>query len=301
MLDTLIIDSLSKSAQHSIEALKEIAELTQSVAQNTEHSYVFGDFTLIATISTAATIITIVSLYFGFRQNRIDKMCQRKIFADIVRHFYRNKICISTMRAKYIVASQEGTKFCYPSEEHYLKLNVLPDDLHLEKYYQKGKTFDLLHKLHVLMRNFNVEAEVALAHIKEKETPYTTKLRDFATLDFKCGFLTQKICEVMAEIWGWDNEKTSEFVWENITKPHRSNIEDNASAPEPSQALQTTAMEYRKEERTRDWYFTKPKKSEFEVISPKNKDIFAEMLTKDIAIELSCNSKGDEKIHIVIV
>ncbi len=290
-MNEIVIDSLSQSAEHSITALKQIAQLTESVAQNTEFSYLSGDFTLIATISTIATVFTLGSLYFGVRQSRIDKMCQRKIFDDIIRHFYRNKICISAMRAKYIVASESGTKHCYPSEEHYLKLNVLPDDLHLEKYYRKGKTFDMLHKLHMLMRNFNIEAEVALSHIKDEKTPYKTKLRDFATLDFKCGFLTQKICEVMTEIWGSD--KIFDSIWDDILTEHNKNESDNKdNICPPSTELQAIIAEYREGEENGDKYFTN-------VIDPPHKAEFSEMLTYDIFVEVGNNSKGDEKIHII--
>lgn len=290
-MNNTVIDSLTYTAEQSIQALNEIAQLTHNVAHNTQHNYFSGDLTLIATISTIATVFTLGSLYFAVRQSRIDKMCQRQIFDDIVRHFYRNKICVSAMRAKYIIASNHGEKFCYPSEEHYLKLNVLPDDLHLEKYYRKGKTFDLLHKLHILMRNFNIEAEVALSHIKDPKTPYKTKLRDFATLDFKCGFLTQKICEVMREIWG--NEKIFDAIWNDILNEHCQNIKDNnANTSIPNEAIQAVISHHRENEQTSDKYFT-------DVIDSHNKTQFTEMLTHDIFVEVGCNSKGSEKIHII--
>ena len=59
-------------------------------------------------------------------------------------------------------------KYQYPSEEHLLKLKVLPEDvLHLESYNQDDKIYQKMHELKLQLRNYDIEIDTAMTHLKE--------------------------------------------------------------------------------------------------------------------------------------
>ena len=286
-MDTANITDSIMSIERTFGIMSEIGESAHSLVQNTTPDFWYDDWSFIAVFSALATVSAVISIVRDTRQSRIAESCHRLLFSDIIRHLYRNKVCVSAMKLKYLMASNEGKTYCYPSDEHYLKLRLLPEDLHLEKYYRHKKTFDMLHKLYLLMRNYNVEIDTALEHIKANEIPFKTKMRDFETLDFKSGYITSKLLEVMQVLW--TKEDMEKFAWSIVLDAHQANIKDNAIPTESCYAQ--LLEEVSAKESSSDWYFTR--------ILSDNHIAFKNNLSTDILIECGLNSKGQEKIHII--
>ncbi|MFI3264521.1 MAG: hypothetical protein SNG38_04415 [Rikenellaceae bacterium] len=219
-----ILDTLQSPP--TFDVLNKIVEQTHSVVDNTTPNFWWDDVSFIAFASLLFTVVGLYSIFHESRREKIDKDCQQHIFIDMLRHFYRNKICSITMMLKYKEAMMATPRrFCYPSDEHYLKLMVLPDDLHLERFYKEKKRFDLLHNLHLLMRNYNIEIETSLLHIKQTDVDQVTKYRDFNTLNMKSGLITLKIVETMGVLWS--RTKPLNILWDQIEKAHSENLRRN--------------------------------------------------------------------------
>ena len=59
-------------------------------------------------------------------------------------------------------------KYQYPSEEHLMKLKVLPEDvLHLESYNHDYTIYQKMHNLKLLLRNYDMEIDTAMTYLKD--------------------------------------------------------------------------------------------------------------------------------------
>lgn len=271
--------------------IDDIRNLVQQTVENTSYSF-WGDACVIAIVSCIVSFIGLYGLWREIRRNRIDEKCQLKLFNDLIRHLYRNKICTVAMRAKYNALIKSGGKG-YPSEEHYRKQQLLPEDIHLERYNHNADIYDELHKLELRLRNYNSEIEVAERHMTDPAMDEKTKQRDFDTLEFKTGMLTSEIAEVLNLI---DKERNGvETVRELISSCSERNQKHYP------RELCKWGDEYkgeldslRKNELTDDEYFTRIFTQESATV-----DNFKRIYTNDLLIECGENEKGEEKIHII--
>ncbi|MDR0541789.1 MAG: L-rhamnose mutarotase [Dysgonamonadaceae bacterium] len=154
-----------------------------------------GIFSVVFTWKTVRnTKDTIYAVEKETEQMQIKKEFQAKLFIDLIRHLYRNKVCICATLWKL---KQEGLDKKYPSEEHLLKLKILPEDLRLDRFDNTPTHYDILHELELKFRNFNYEVDVTLEHLKIKKLNKQQKVRDLSVLEFKQQLLTIDIVNVM--------------------------------------------------------------------------------------------------------
>lgn len=290
--------------------LTEIAQRTAETAINTHHTFLDDGWNLVAIISLVIAIIALgidLGMFLGINtthksvkeeaeKNRIDKDCQLRLFKDIARHLYRNKICTLTMWAKYLYITENEQKICFPSDEHILKLKLLPTDIHLESYYREANIYQQLHELELLLRNYNTEVDTAYQHIvlHATEIDNVTKIRDFTTLDFKTGYLTYRLIRVMDEIWKKENEgnqtNTIDSIFTLIKEANIKNCKDNK---QEEHKFDKQFNIIRQNEEQQDFYFTQV------FANPNRQEEFKKMLDKDIVIEAGHNNRGEEKIHMI--
>lgn len=305
--------------------LQEIKTLLEQLVAEGETGFLTGDFYFCAFFSMLISLLTVYAIFNEFKKTRIDETSQINLLRDLVRHLYRNKICTMTMRAKYYSMRKEG-KQCYPSEEHIKKLQLLPDDIHLERYNRQGDIYDKLHELELQLRNYNAEIEVAEYHIVNPNIDEVTKHRDFETLDLKTGMLTNSIKNVLFLIRqrdGFCGSMCSWFYKKILRRPRFSMltiVEDISSVIQKShegnkdrnsRELCAWGDEYadelallRKDETTRDKYFT-----DVFMTGVKSKEMhdkeksfvrsFSDAYTEDLLIECGKNRYGEERIHII--
>jgi hypothetical protein len=197
--------SLIKIAQHSEVTAKNTqpTQLTQTDADEWWIIVLTVSSLLVAIaaaywawISAKATRKTVSAVEKGTEKRQINRIFQEKIFIDLIRHLYRNKVCVCATRLK-LEQKTNGYENFYPSEEHLLKLRVLPEDLRLDRFDNTPDYYDTLHKMELYFRNFNIEVEVALEHLKTKTLSKEIKKRDLNVLELKSGFLTQEIYILM--------------------------------------------------------------------------------------------------------
>lgn len=113
-------------------------------------------------------------------------------FKDLTRHLYRNLVCTSAAIAKYNIEENilpdsddsSNKKKAFPSESNFNKLKTMPDDVILDIDVNEN-TYAALHELRVLLRNYNIEIDVASNHISRPSVWEEALDQDFDNLLFK--------------------------------------------------------------------------------------------------------------------
>lgn len=192
-----------------------IEEHTKEMASNTRPILVWRgksyDSWVLLFVSLMSLVVGIVSTTYSIRTTRhtkrtamnvreqtlqqaIDRSAQRAILTDLIRHLYLNKVKACAIRWKL---SDLGFDKCYPSEELLLKMKVLPEDLRLDKFDSSPGHYGQLHRLMSLFRNYTIEVDVALEHLKSKSVAESVKVGDLLGLESRSQQITEKIRDLM--------------------------------------------------------------------------------------------------------
>lgn len=158
-------------------------------------------------------------------------------FNDLIRHLYRNLVCIlafsqKTLESASDEAEEEKKKISqYPSEEHLLKLKILSEDaLQLEKYNNDPTIYQKMHELKLLFRNYDIEIDTTLMHLKNKDMKLSEIKNDLDTLTYKPLHLIEAIRgitdKIMAQQDGGVNFDASKNVASIMTREHISKMDD---------------------------------------------------------------------------
>lgn len=289
-VDTL--EAIQDSVAVNTSLLHEIRINTLETMRNTTHSFFSDQWCFYAGLVLVVSILTLIPLWTEFKKDRINKKCQQRLFEDLIRHLYRNKVCALTMQIKQRALFLESSKFAYPSEEHYLKMTLLPDDIHAEQFYRDDKKFAPMHNLAFLLRNFNTEIEVAQKHVTDPHILESTIERDFATLNFKPGYITWRIIETMG--LDWRDVDGATLTRSIIQQEQQTNKEKNSDqslwgneyADEIDRIINA-------ERESNDWYNKL-------LTRPNHKNDFYDGLRADLLIECGTNAKLSPKIHMVV-
>ena len=185
-------------------------ELISDIAENTRPNFLHDDFNLLVVLSL---LVAGISLYYAVvtykaqkrtesNTNKLSRQAQRSLLNDLIRHMYRNLVICYTIRTKLDDCGWKG----YPSEEHFLKMKIPLENIHLDVFYENDSDFRNMHELYLNMRNYNEELEVAMTHFTDAGVPENTRKRDFGTLEFKAFFLVGQIMKKEYSVWGNDDD-----------------------------------------------------------------------------------------------
>lgn len=233
----ILLQTVSISAKHDTisQSLNNITDTLSVIVHNTNPQKImdveleFSNF-WIGLISLA---IGVLGVWFGWLAYRFSKKTannvvrmtaenQMALFADMVRHLYRNLVCTLTMTR--IQSNLKNHDF-YPSEEHLLKLKMLPEDtIHLDKYNDNTEIYRVLHELKLLFRNYDTEVDVCLLHYKTTNFRYDELIKDLSTLLYKPFYLMKRIADIESEIYKYEKKKKCGFIKRFLIKKGRINI-----------------------------------------------------------------------------
>lgn len=122
---------------------------------------------------------------------------QRLLLIDYLRHFYCNHVILLTL--ENLFENKYDTH--YPSEEHLLKLKVDQDAIHLESFNRDASRYGQMHKLLLMLRNYNIDIDVAVRHLTDPKLNKDFKVRDFNALITKTKTLSQNIYDKIEHYW----------------------------------------------------------------------------------------------------
>lgn len=186
----------SVNRHHNAAANSSEYSVMSDVERNTRFNFWEDGVSLLALL---ALLVSIGSLYYALvtykAQKRTEKntqnaplSVQKSKLKDLARHFYRNLVCSSAAIFKFKDASNRDNPqrrpVKYPSESNLLKLQVLPDDIVMPIDVSE-KSYEQMHELRLLFRNYNVEVSVASLHLSRKDISDESLVQDFDNLLFK--------------------------------------------------------------------------------------------------------------------
>ena len=151
---------------------------------------------------------------------RISLESQKGLLVDLVRHLYRNLVVTYAIKTKL---KHFGYDKYYPSEEHLLKLKVPVENLHLDAFYDNIDNYKTINKLYLLLRNYNVEIDVALNHFPQHGVDASIKEHDLDTLMFKPGFLVEKIMEFLCQLYPNEQDKMFREAYDIVCDAAKDN------------------------------------------------------------------------------
>lgn len=188
-------------ARNSNEALPSEYSVLSMIKGNTDKDHlrdgwnVYGWIAFgISLLSLIIALITSIAQWYTTKHTKNAPLsAQKGKLADLPRHFYRNIVCSSAIIFKYINKEngESGNRKSYPSESNLLKLQTLPDDIFLTIDVDE-KSYEKMHELRLLFRNYNAEVQIASEHLSRQHLTDDSLEGDFDNLLFKPLFLTRK-------------------------------------------------------------------------------------------------------------
>ena len=179
-----------------------------NVDKNTRVTKLFGlDINWVLAIITI--LLTFIDIYWVYKTWKEQKKtsdsvmrasynAQKGVFDDLVRHLYRNLVCTLAFSLKML---EKKTHTCYPSEEHLLKLKVLSGNgLQLENYNNSESLYQRIHQLQLQFRNYDIEIESTLEHLKNKNISPDTIVNDLGSLLRRPLYLIEQIRKIINEM-----------------------------------------------------------------------------------------------------
>lgn len=170
-------------------------------------SFFWNDFNFYGIV---ATVLALFSLWYTFRAYRSQSLTesntrnvsiedQRNKFKDFARHEYRNLVVVMTTAVKFFSKENQldGHRAAYPSESHILKLQAGPEDFVLDIDSQMAATVS---EMRLLLRNYNIEIEVACKHLQRHGINKDVLYRDYYNLMFRPLSLVKRVCEMEARM-----------------------------------------------------------------------------------------------------
>lgn len=270
--------------------LNEYEAMTQ-IADNTRQDWVKDDWNVYGwvafSIALFSLIVAAITLWAQWRTEdntrKLSQEAQRHLLNELLRHLYRNYVITYTMRTKMKDIKYKG----YPSEEHFEKLKIPMENIHLEAFYGEDEKFQLMHVLYLNLRNYNEEVEVALKHIIDPVIKKQTKDEDFDTLEFKVSFLTEKIIDTIYEVWGENTENKNDMRKAmNLSLSGKTNATKNIDVPNSGRFSALTLDALKKTSYTR-------------LYSDSELEKVLEIFNHDVHEERKKNERGAWKVRMI--
>ena len=189
-------------------------EKLDDIEKNTHTNFWFDGLTCFA---IASFVISLAISWKTFRKQseteahtrNVSKSVQDGKLNDMLRHLYRNLVCTTSMLLKYRHETNRDGEYykTYPSEANMLKLQVLPDDFIFNIDVANDKVFRLMHEQKLLLRNYNLEIEVANKHFSRKDITEESIINDIDNILFKPLYLISRIFDLRSELEALDGNK----------------------------------------------------------------------------------------------
>ena len=268
-------------------------ELIGDIAENTAPNFLHDDFNLLVLLSL---LIAGISLYYAAvtykaqkktesNTNKLTKEAQRSMLNDLVRHMYRNLVICYAVKTKL---DECGWKD-YPSEEHFLKMRIPLENIHLDVFYDNDDNFRAMHELYLNMRNYNEELEVAMSHFVDSGIPEATRRRDMGTLEFKAFYIVERIVVTERKVWGRADsvDLQLEDAMKTIVR-EKCSAKDNIPIEGYSSVFDEVKPEYFKGTYMAELYG-----------GDQELSALASEFNKAVSIERGLNNRKEEKIHLI--
>ena len=198
-------------------------QLLQEISDNTDAwgSWWTTPLTILTIVASLATICGLFMIFKEMRKQKASVERQELIIKDLIRHLFVNAAIMEVIRIK--MAGKWGK--LHPLEGVFSRFCVLETDLQLGLIRVKDSQFTKLHSLCLLLRNYNIVAQLAEKHFNDPH--YDSKEKELELDDLL--IRTKKITKEFFELGETVNLKINknsvrEFIIEHYKEKKRNRI-----------------------------------------------------------------------------
>lgn len=255
---------------------------------------------------------------------KITEEGQIGLLVDYIRHFYTNLVIAVSVTERF------GGRYAthYPSQEHFRKLSVDLEALHPEAFFHSKEKYELVHKLLLLVRNYNIEAGVAEEHLCSRFVSSAAKERALSTLIFKPEHFCERFIDCIKKLSAQDTRinrlcrKSTIFRWvsnllslrslstppkktdkEYLMQVRQSIIHEAFTRTDKLKEVKDEARKLeiiRSEAKSIRRYYSSPQSSFVSEIFADDPDLFYDLINHNIHTEITTNNiLGYPKIFII--
>ncbi len=209
-----------------------------NVVVTEDHSTDF-DFNNVTVVGVVAFLISLGSLFYTYQSYRSQRSTeantmnvpiehQRNKFKDLSRHTYRNLVCTLSAAIKFFDTAngEERQRLTYPSESNMLKLEVQPEDVVMEINPSLAASVS---ELRLLLRNYNIEIEVATQHLSRQTISDSALNQDFDNLLFKPLYLVKRTYSLENDLVALTNKKSTNINNELLHRTMSTIVQEHFS------------------------------------------------------------------------
>lgn len=191
--DTSSVESTSVIVSNASDPIPVVVERDDSSDFVKDDFNLYGIIALIiAVFSLVIAIITWIAQYKTEKHTKnVPIKDQREKFKDLSRHEYRNLCCALASAIKFFDQTNgtEKNRTGYPSESNLQKLKVEPEDIVLSI---DSDVAAMIVEMRLLLRNYNIEIDVASQHLAKKNISDTAIHQDYDNILFKPLYLVKR-------------------------------------------------------------------------------------------------------------
>lgn len=188
-------------------------------------SFFWNDFNFYGIVATVLALFSLWYTFLAYRSQSLTESNTRNVpiedqvnrFKDFARHEYRNLVVVMATAVKFFSKENQsnGHRIAYPSESHLLKLQAGPEDFVLNI---DSKIAARVSEMRLLLRNYNIEIDVACKHLQRVTINNDALYRDYENLIFKPFYMLRIACEIEAKMMlprvknAFQKKKEEEFI-----------------------------------------------------------------------------------------
>lgn len=182
-------------ANSTISGVDEILSVAKEISSNTNgwDGWLNITMSLISIIVSLVTIAGVVMIYYEFKKRRISNSCQRKVVLDLIRHMFVNNVIAEIILEKLIYGMR-------PVDGVLARFAVLDSDTDLCKLSITDKSFDDIHQISLLLRNYNIAVACAEKHFDDASYPLTGKEDDIKEIMSRSMAITRKLITLAGKL-----------------------------------------------------------------------------------------------------
>lgn len=218
---TILNDSIIKPMADTIVTqennLTKILEAAKIISENTDPWFDIPSISLTALsiMASIATLLGVGGIFMEIKRRKTSKKCQKKIILDLIRHLFINKAILEVVRSEVNTSGFQVR----PVDGVFSRFKTMDTDIDLGRFSVVAKNFDNIHKISLLLRNYNIVADLAEEHFADKNYPIKHKEEELKDLFRRSTEITEQLIN-LGELQGLKiNHKTvTKHLNEHYTK-----------------------------------------------------------------------------------
>ncbi len=206
------------------EYLRMIRKFTQETASNTSFSFWreadFWEYMAIS-LSILAIVLSVITAILQWQTERNTRMSlsmKTQVYESILKSLLNDLFRIQCDILSLQIILMENDFQSYSTDRYLKKMIINFDDSNLDSFLvifnkkyknESEEQYLRMQEINRLIRDYNINIEMLIEHLKDSSIDRSTKLLDFSMINNSIGFLSKKIIQTAEFIYGKDSNMSS--------------------------------------------------------------------------------------------